>query len=260
MFRKTTICWLTALTLVVVAGGAILSLAAPAAIATSPNGNKGLVIYVPAHGEIIHVEASSMEPTQVVSNVGKPTPVPAQTQTQTSSGWWGYCCTGDHSTHNTGSVPLQSPWGPPPITANSSAIEQYLFNQINHDRAIRGLYLYSWNSTLANGARLHSWNMSHCGFSHSCPDGDSANGCMRITYEFPNNNDCGECISSTLGDGTLANEEAKIGSIQEGMVNEPDSPSSWHRIHLTSQTLHSVGVGVYVSPSGWVYSTEDMVA
>ena len=258
MFRKTAIYWLTALTLVVVAGGAMSSLAASAANATSTDGSKGIVIYVPAHGEFIHVGASFMEPTSVVNSVSTPTPVPVQTQT--SSGWWGYCCTGDHSTHNTGSVPLLSPWGPPPVTSNSTAIEWYLFNQINHDRAIRGLYLYSWNPTLANGARLHSWNMFHCGFSHSCPDGDYANGCMRITYEFPNNNDCGECISSTLGDGTLANEEAKIGSIQEGMVNEPDSPGSWHRIHLTSQTLHSVGVGVYVSPSGWVYSTEDMVS
>lgn len=237
----------------------MLSLAAPAAHATSTDGSKGFVIYVPAHGELIHVGASFMEPTRVVSSVGTPAPAPIPTQTQTSSGWWGYCCTGDHSTHNTGSVPLLSPWGPPPITTNSTAIERYLFNQINHDRATRGLYLYSWNATLANGARLHSWNMAHCGFSHSCPDGDNSFGCMRITYEFPNNNDCGEAISSTVGDGTLANEEAKIGSIQEGMVNEPDSPSSWHRIHLTSQTLHSVGVGVYVSPSGWVYSTEDMV-
>jgi uncharacterized protein YkwD len=167
---------------------------------------------------------------------------------------------GDYSTHNTGSVPLLSPWGPPPITANSTAIEWYLFNKINHDRAIRGLYLYSWNATLTKGARLHSWNMAHCGFSHSCPDGDYHFGCMRITHAFPDNNDCGECISATGSNGTLANEEWGIGSIQEAMVNEPDNPNSWHRIHLTSQTLHRVGVGVYVSPSGWVYATEDMVS
>src|SRR6266516_2685716 len=67
-------------------------------------------------------------------------------------------------------------------------------------------------------------------------------------------------LASTGSNGTLASEEAGIGSIQEGMVNEPDSPSSWHRIHLTSQTLHSVGVGVYVSPGGTVYATEDMVS
>src|SRR6266480_4300189 len=209
------------------------TLAAPAANATSTDRSTGFVDFVPFH------TASSVEALH---------------------GWWGYCCTGDHSTHHTGSVPLLAPWGRPPITANSAAIERYLFNKIYQDRAIRGLYLFKWNSTLANGARLHSWNMAHCGFSHSCPDGDYHFGCMRITHEFPRNNDCGECISATGSNRTLASEEAGIGSIQEGMVNEPDSPSSWHRIHLTSQTLHSVGVGVYVSPGGTVYSTEDMVA
>src|SRR5436190_3471534 len=229
MFRKKSICWLTALALVVVAGGTMSTLAAPAASATSTN-------------------RSTFSVARQVTSVDMP------------QGWWGYCCTGDHSTHNTGSVPLLAPWGLSPITANSTAIEKYLFNEINHDRAIRGLHLFSWNPTLASGARLHSWNMANCGFSHYCPDGDYHFGCMRITYEFPHNNDCGECISATLSNGTLANEEWAIGSIQKGMVNEPDNPNSWHRIHLTSQTLHSVGVGVYVSPGGWVYATEDMVS
>ena len=247
MFRKTAIRWLAALALCVVAGGTMSSFVAWAVSAASTDRGTGLVIFVPAHGERSLVGASYLEPPPLVAPV------------MTSHGWWGYCCTGDHSTH-TGSVPLLAPWGPPPVTTNSTAIERYLFNLINHDRAIRGLYLYSWNATLANGARLHSWNMAHCGFSHSCPDGDSASGCMRITYEFPNNNDCGEAISSAGSNGTLASEEAGIGSIQESMVNEPDSPSSWHRINLTSQTLHSVGVGVYISPDGTVYATEDMVS
>lgn len=256
MFRKTAIRWLAPLVLGVVASGTMLSLVAQASSVSSAEGIAGFVLFLPAQIEPTRKEAARVVPT--------PTPVvtpsPVVSSTKTSQGWWGYCCTGDHSTHNTGSVPLLSPWGPPPITANSTAIESYLFNLINHDRAIRGLYLYSWNATLANGARLHSWNMAHCGFGHTCPDGDTASGCMRITYEFPQNNDCGEAISSTGSNGTLANEEAGIGSIQEGMVNEPDSPSSWHRIHLTSQTLHSVGVGVYVSPDGTVYVTEDMVS
>ncbi len=252
MFRKTAMRWFTMIALCVVAIGTLSSLVVQAA---GTGQIPGLVIFVPAHLEPIRLEAARLKPTptSIMNNVQTPPII------QQSHGWWGYCCTGDHSTHNTGSVPLLSPWGPAPITANSTAIEWYLFNQINHDRAIRGLYLYSWNPTLANGARLHSWNMDHCGFSHSCPDGDNSFGCMRITYEFPNNNDCGECISATGSDGTLANEEAGIGSIQEGMINEPDSPSSWHRIHLTSQTLHSVGVGVYVTADGWVYATEDMV-
>src|SRR5436309_4496827 len=123
MFQKTAICWLTALTLGVVAGSAMLSLVAQAT-------STGFVIFVPAHGELSQVGASYVGPSHVVSRVEEP------------HGWWGYCCTGDHSTHNTGSVPLLAPWGSPPITTNSTAIEWYLFNQINHDRAIRGLYLY----------------------------------------------------------------------------------------------------------------------
>ena len=208
VFRKTAIRWLAPLVLGVVASATMLSLVAQATGVSPADGIAGFVLFLPAQIEPGRVEASRVKPTPVV------TPTSVVSSTVTSQGWWGYCCTGDHSTHNTGSVPLLSPWGPAPITANTTAIEWYLFNLINHDRAIRGLYLYTWNSTLANGARLHSWNMDHCGFSHSCPDGDTAFGCMRITYEFPQNNDCGECISSTGSNGTLASEEAGIGSIQ----------------------------------------------
>ena len=166
MFRKTAIRWLAALALCVVAGSTMSSFVAWAASAASTDRGTGLVLFVPAHGERSLVGASRVVSKNVVSSV--------VSQQWTSHGWWGYCCTGDYSTHNAGWVPLLAPWGPPPITANSTAIERYLFNQINHDRAIRGLYLYSWNPTLVNGARLHSWNMSHCGFSHSSRMGITA--------------------------------------------------------------------------------------
>ena len=96
MFRKTTLCWLA---LGVVAGSAMLSLVAHA---TSP----GFVIFVPAHGEPSQVGASYVGPSHVVSRVEAP------------HGWWGYCCTGDHSTHNTGSVPLLA--RPSPLLSTSS--------------------------------------------------------------------------------------------------------------------------------------------
>src|SRR5579859_3253570 len=100
MFRKTAICWLTAFALVVVAGGTMTSIVAQA---TGTGQIAGFVLFVPAHLQPSHIEAAVLEPTpvQVVSIVNT-TPV-------TSPGWWGYCCTGDHSTHNTGSVPLLSP-------------------------------------------------------------------------------------------------------------------------------------------------------
>ncbi len=62
-----------------------------------------------------------------------------------------------------------TPYGlPPPISSEEYQLTQQLFALINHDRSVRGLYPFVWNATLAGGARLHSWNMVHCGFSHTC--------------------------------------------------------------------------------------------
>ena len=78
-----------------------------------------------------------------------------------------------------------APYGsPPPITSEEYQLTQQLFALINHDRAVRGLYPFVWNATLAGGARLHSWNMVHCGFSHTCPDGlDWSGWCLNASME-----------------------------------------------------------------------------
>lgn len=147
-----------------------------------------------------------------------------------------------------------APYGPPPpMTAEESQLTQQLFNLINHDRAVRGLYPFVWNVTLAGGARLHSWNMYHCGFSHTCPDGLGQ--CTRIANEGFTFTDCGECIGLA---GPSNSPWSNIYAVQESMMNE--GPTGWHFIHLTSTTLHRIGVGLYVDPNGWVWFTEDMVS
>ena len=148
-----------------------------------------------------------------------------------------------------------APYGPPPaMSAEEVQLTQQLFTLINSDRAARGLYPFTWNATLAGGARLHSWNMYHCGFSHTCPDGRSQ--CQRIADEgFAGYTDCGECIGWA---GPFPDAYAGIHSVQESMINEP--PTGWHRIHLTSTTLHRVGVGLYVDPTGYIFFTEDLVS
>ena len=79
---------------------------------------------------------------------------------------------------------------------------------------------------------------------------------MRIAQEgFQGYTDCGECIG-LAGPSTPA--WTNVYAIQESMINEP--PDGWHRIHLTSTTLHRVGVGIYVAPDGWVWFTEDIVS
>lgn len=148
-----------------------------------------------------------------------------------------------------------APYGPPPaMTAEEIQLTQQLFALINSDRAKLGLYPFVWNATLAGGARLHSWNMIHCGFSHTCPNGEDQ--CQRIAAEgFAGYTDCGENIGLA---GPYPTPWGGVYNIQESMMNEP--PTGWHRIHLTSTTLHRIGVGIVVDARGWIWFTEDMVS
>ena len=148
-----------------------------------------------------------------------------------------------------------APYGPPPpLTAEELQLTQQLFDLINHDRAVRGLYAFVWNPILAGGARLHSWNMYHCGFSHTCPNG--LDQCTRIANEgFTGFTDCGENIGLA---GPSNPPWLHVYQVQESMMNE--GPNGWHYIHLTSTTLHRIGVGIYVDPNGWVWFTEDMLS
>jgi len=148
-----------------------------------------------------------------------------------------------------------APYGPAPALNDEEAqLTRQIFAVINSDRAARGLYPYTWSQTLTSGARLHSWNMFHCGFSHTCPDGKPQ--CQRIANEgFSGYTDCGENIAYA---GPYPTPWDGVHKIQESMINEP--PTGWHRIHLTSTTLQRVGVGVYVDPDGYIWFTEDFVS
>ena len=149
---------------------------------------------------------------------------------------------------------LAAPYGPAPTSAEAQQLTQQLFQLINSDRAACGLPPFAWDDTLASGALLHSWNMEHCGFSHTCPDGMTQY--QRIANEgFAGLSDCGENIGEA---GPYPTPWAGVSSIQESMAHEP--PGGWHRIHLFSTTLHRIGIGVYVDANGWIWFTEDMVS
>ncbi|SRR5579883_635846 len=149
---------------------------------------------------------------------------------------------------------LAAPYGPAPTSSEAQQLAQQLFQLINRDRAACGLPAFSWNSTLASGALLHSWNMYHCGFSHTCPDGMTQY--QRIANEgFAGQSDCGENIGEA---GPYPTPWAGVYKIQESMAHEP--LGGWHRIHLFSTTLHRIGIGVYVDPSGMIWFTEDMAS
>jgi uncharacterized protein YkwD len=213
----------------------------------------------PLIGDSIHIEKRPtatpiMIPRQVVISTPtpmhspKPTPTPIPTPTHTPTA-------PVVPTTILGSGTGAAPYGQPPaMTAEEIQLTQQLFTVINSDRAARGLYPYRWNPVLAGGARLHSWNMVHCGFSHTCPDGHTF--CQRISNEgFTNYTMCGECIAYA---GPYPTPYGGAHAIQESMINEP--PTGWHRIYLTSTVLTKVGVGVYVDSSGYIWFTEDFVS
>ncbi len=185
----------------------------------------------------------------------RPTPRPTPTQAPTSTSPTGQ----GGPTNIPGTGTGAAPYGQPPaMTSEETQLTQQLFTLINSDRAARGLYAFTWNPTLAGGARLHSWNMYHCGFSHTCPDGLPQ--CTRIANEgFAGYTDCGECIGYA---GPYPTPYAGMHNIQESMVNETslDGGPPWHRIHLLSTTLHRGGVGIFVDPGGYIWFTEDFVS
>ena len=149
---------------------------------------------------------------------------------------------------------LAAPYGPAPVSGEAQQLTQQLFQLINHERAACGLPPFAWNNTLASGALLHSCNMAHCGFSHTCPDGSTPY--QRIANEgFAGLSDCGESIGRA---GPYPTAWAGVYSVQESMAKEP--LGGWHRIHLFSTTLHRIGIGVYVDSSGWIWFSEDMVS
>lgn len=202
--------------------------------------------------------ASMAQPMNQSMPLPKDTPLPTAlpthapaSPTSVATNPPGYIAPGTIATTGLGAAPYGSP---PQKSSEEIQLTQKLFALINSDRAARGLYAYTWNMTLSGGARLHSWNMFHCGFSHTCPDGTPQ--CDRIGAEgFAGYTDCGENIAYA---GPFPTAWQGVYKIQEGMVNEP--PSGWHRIHLFSTTLHRVGIGVFVDPQGYIWFTEDMVS
>lgn len=207
--------------------------------------NNQLAPTQPLLSDSVHAEQkpTPTSPLTIPQQLATPTPVPTTSNTTSPP----------TSIPGTGSGSV--PYGPPPaMTGEETQLTQQLFALINQDRAVRGLYPFVWNSTLAGGARLHSWNMVHCGFSHTCPDG--LDQCVRIANEgFAGFTDCGENIGLA---GPYPSAWGGVYAVQESMINEP--PNGWHRIHLTSTTLHRIGVGIFVDSRGWIWFTEDMVS
>ena len=150
-------------------------------------------------------------------------------------------------------VPIGGPYGtPPPLTATESQLSQQLFALINQDRATQSLYAYMLNTTLSNGARLHSWAMAHCGLNHACPNEPQP--CQRVLNEGFQYMACGENVGYTSPYPTAW---GGVQSIEQNMLNEP--PPAGHRFNLLNTSYHKIGIGIYIDTKGLIWITEDFV-
>lgn len=144
---------------------------------------------------------------------------------------------------------------PPGWTSAEGQLQQQLFQQINQDRAAQGLYPYTLNSTLSNGARQHDITMAGgCGLQHQCP-GES-DPCQRVSNEGISWTSCGENIGYTSPYPTAW---AAVRQIDQEMLNE-QPPDDGHRQNLLNSTFHRAGVGIYIDASGTIWVTEDFAS
>lgn len=150
--------------------------------------------------------------------------------------------------------PVQSGGASLTMTELEKQLQQQLFALINQERADQGLFAYTLNNTMSNGALLHSTRMASCGLSHQCPGENSP--CQRVSNEGISWTSCGENVGYSSPN---PNAWGGVKNIEVSMLNE-QPPDDGHRRNLLSTSFHRVGVGIYIDSSGLVWLTEDFVS
>ncbi len=189
---------------------------------------------------------SDANPVLAATNTPVPTPTPSPVPTMAPT----RPAPTPVPTHPAAPPPTNNP--PPGSTSAEAQLQQQLFQQINQDRAAQGMYPYTLNSTLSNGARQHDVTMAgSCGMQHQCPG--EPDPCQRESNEGISWNSCGENIGYTSPNPTAW---AGVRQIDQQMLNE-QPPDDGHRQNLLNSTFHRVGVGIYIDARGTIWITED---
>lgn len=226
------ICWqaLALLLLLSLAGCGLIDGSQGQAAESSPS-----PLATRADGNIVSTTVTpTPDPTTTATATPKPTPTARPTARPTSS-------TRSSGVSTSG-------------TSVEKQLQQQLFALINHDRADQGLYAYVLNSTMSNGALLHSEKMAACGMSHQCPG--EAEPCQRVSNEGISWTSCGENVGYTSANPT---KWAGVQKIEQNMLAE-QPPDDGHRLNLLNSSYHRVGVGIYIDASGLVWITEDFAS
>lgn len=136
------------------------------------------------------------------------------------------------------------------LSADRTAVERAVHEATNRRRTDHGLGTLEYSHHLSAIALQHSRDMAERDFfSHTSPDGDDAGDRYR-RFEHDDRSS-GENIALTHPDhGASVREAAR--SVVEGWMN-----SKGHRENILRDRFAKEGIGVYITPEGAMYTTQN---
>ena len=127
-------------------------------------------------------------------------------------------------------------------SASISSAEKRIFEELNHERASRGLTALLWDDHAAGAARAHAQMLAENG---------------QLSHQFPGEATLPERIGATGVRFTVSAENiARTEFIED--VHPALMGSSGHRANILSASYNAVGIGV-VEKNGRVYVTQDFI-
>lgn len=144
-------------------------------------------------------------------------------------------------------MPVPVDLGP---TTNVERIEQFVHEETNGRRSDHSIKTLGYSQHLSAIALQHSRDMAQRDFfDHTSPDGDDAGDRYR-TFEHDDRSS-GENIASIPFDPTTSAQEAAHSVVDEWM----NSPG--HRENILRDQFTKEGIGIYFTPNGSMYATQN---
>jgi hypothetical protein len=123
-----------------------------------------------------------------------------------------------------------------------SSAEKHIFEELNHERASRGLSALDWDDHAAGAARAHAQLLAENG---------------KLSHQFPGETTLPERIGTTGARFTVSAENvARTEFVEDVHLALMGSPG--HRANILNTSYNAVGIGV-VEEKGKIYVTQDFL-
>ena len=128
------------------------------------------------------------------------------------------------------------------VGLSTSSTEKRIFEELNHERASRGLIALQWDDHAAEAARAHAELLAENG---------------KLSHQFPGEATLAERIGITGARFTIAAENVARTEFVED-IHPALMGSSGHRANILSPSYNAVGIGM-VEKQGRIYVAQDFI-